>query len=281
MVTITPACLLFGRTIGAMNGAVVYVLRCADNTLYTGWTADLAIRLLAHRTGRAAKYTRSRLPCMLVAWWHVPDRGSALRDEAAFKRLSRRQKLKALASSQVFQRPVRNAPTLHASRGIRMPGHTAPQGTERTTLVEQARTSQVRLSTNKGDIVFAFYADDAPGHCAAFIKLAKAGFYDGLRFHRVEPGFVVQGGDPQGDGTGGPGYRLDAEFNNRPHVRGTVAMARSSNPNSAGSQFYICLGDARFLDKQYTVLGQTTEGLDVLDAIKVGDVMQRVSVEQL
>lgn len=263
-----------------MDGAVVYVLRCADNTLYTGWTTDLTVRLLAHRRGRAAKYTRSRLPCMLVAWWQVPDRRNALREEAAFKRLNRRQKMQALAASQVFERPVRNAPTLqYTSKGRRMAGNTAPQGPELASLLEQARTSQIRVRTNKGDIVFTFYADDAPRHSAAFVKLAKAGFYDGLRFHRVEPGFVIQGGDPDGNGTGGPGYRLDAEFNNHPHVRGTVAMARSVNPNSAGSQFYICLGDARFLDKQYTVFGQTTLGLDVLDSIKVGDVMERVSVE--
>ncbi len=263
-----------------MNRAVVYVLRCADNTLYTGWTTDLAIRLLAHRSGRAAKYTRSRLPCMLVAWWEVPDRASALREEASFKRLSRTQKMRALASSQVFARPVRNAPTLQNSlKGNHMPAYTAPSGAELQTFLEQARSSQIRLSTNKGDIVFKLYADDAPQHCAAFVKLARAGFYDGLLFHRVEPGFVVQGGDPDGNGTGGPGYRLDAEFNDHPHLRGTVAMARSANPNSAGSQFYICLGDARFLDKQYTVFGHTTEGLDVLDTIKVGDVMERVSVE--
>jgi peptidyl-prolyl cis-trans isomerase B (cyclophilin B) len=116
-------------------------------------------------------------------------------------------------------------------------------------------------------------------HSAAFIKLAESGFYDGLSFHRVEPGFVVQGGDPRGDGTGGPGYQLKAEFNNRPHVRGTVAMARSSQPDSAGSQFYICLGDARFLDGQYTVFGQMTDGFEALDAIRRGDVMTAVKVE--
>ena len=127
-------------------------------------------------------------------------------------------------------------------------------------------------------MVFSFYADDAPQHCAAFIKLADAGFYDGTAFHRVEPGFVIQGGDPQGDGTGGPGYNLKAEFNDRPHVRGTVAMARASSPDSAGSQFYVCLDDARFLDKQYTVFGQLTEGFETLDAIRRGDKMTKVSV---
>lgn len=160
-----------------------------------------------------------------------------------------------------------------------MTTHTAPLGEELRTYLERARTSQVRITTNKGDIVFAFYADDAPQHCAAFVKLAEGGFYDGLKFHRVEPGFVIQGGDPEGNGTGGPGYRLKAEFNARPHVRGTVAMARAANPDSAGSQFYICLGDARFLDRQYTVFGQMSEGFEVLDAIRAGDTMTNVTVE--
>ena len=160
-----------------------------------------------------------------------------------------------------------------------MPALTAPVGEELRALIDRAKTSQVRLSTTKGEIVFTFYPDEAPQHCAAFLKLAETGFYDGLAFHRVEPGFVVQGGDPSGNGTGGPGYRLKAEFNAHPHVRGTVAMARSSDPDSAGSQFYICLDDARFLDKQYTVFGQMTGGFDALDAIRVGDCMTKVAVE--
>jgi peptidylprolyl isomerase/peptidyl-prolyl cis-trans isomerase B (cyclophilin B) len=157
--------------------------------------------------------------------------------------------------------------------------YAAPKDDEIDAYRERAKASQIRIATEKGDIVFTFFPDDAPLHTAAFMKLAEAGFYDGLSFHRVEPGFVVQGGDPDGDGTGGPGYRLKAEFNERPHLRGTVAMARSSNPDSAGSQFYICLNDARFLDNQYTVFGQMTEGFDVLDQIRVGDTMTAVTVE--
>lgn len=154
-----------------------------------------------------------------------------------------------------------------------------PTTDEVRTLSERARTSQARISTDKGDILFTFFPDDAPVHTAAFIKLAEQGYYDGLTFHRVEPGFVVQGGDPQGDGTGGPGYRLKAEFNARPHLRGTVAMARSSNPDSAGSQFYICLDDARFLDNNYTVFGQMSDGFDALDGIRRGDKMNKVTIE--
>lgn len=160
-----------------------------------------------------------------------------------------------------------------------MPAHTPPSGDELWALRDEAKTARIRIKTPKGDIVFRFFADDAPQHSAAFIKLARAGFYDGLNFHRYEPGFVIQGGDPQGDGTGGPGYHLDAEFNDNPHHRGAVAMARSSNPNSAGSQFYITLDEARFLDKNYTVFGEVVEGMDVVDQIRKGDVMETVSVE--
>lgn len=157
--------------------------------------------------------------------------------------------------------------------------HVPPQSPEIGELTERAQRSQVRIATARGDILFQLFPDDAPIHTAAFIKLAEAGFYDGLTFHRVEPRFVVQGGDPSGDGTGGPGYHLKAEFNARPHLRGTVAMARASAPDSAGSQFYICLGDARFLDGKYTVFGQMTEGFEALDAIRRGDVMTSVKVE--
>jgi peptidyl-prolyl cis-trans isomerase B (cyclophilin B) len=157
--------------------------------------------------------------------------------------------------------------------------HTPPQAPEMKELNERASRSQVRITTAHGDIVFQLFPEDAPLHSAAFIKLADAGFYNGLKFHRVEPGFVVQGGDPKGDGTGGPGYNLKAEFNARPHVRGTVAMARAASPDSAGSQFYICLGDASFLNGQYTVFGQMTEGFDALDAIKRGDAMVSVKTE--
>jgi len=160
-----------------------------------------------------------------------------------------------------------------------MPTNTPPTGAELDQLASEAEGVHARIHTKKGDIVFRFYPHEARQHSAAFIKLARAGFYDGLKFHRVEPGFVIQGGCPQGTGTGGPGYNLDAEFSSLPHVEGTVAMARAGNPNSAGSQFYICLDDARFLDHQYTVFGQVTEGQQVVDSIRVGDVMETVTIE--
>jgi peptidylprolyl isomerase/peptidyl-prolyl cis-trans isomerase B (cyclophilin B) len=160
-----------------------------------------------------------------------------------------------------------------------MATNTKPTGDELTALAAEAKTARARITTPKGDIVFSFYPDDAPQHSAAFIKLARNGFYDGLTFHRYEPGFVIQGGDPSGNGTGGPGYTIDAEFSELKHVKGTVAMARSSNPNSAGSQFYIVLGDAPFLNRQYTVFGQVVEGQNVVDQIRAGDVMTKVAIE--
>ncbi len=154
--------------------------------------------------------------------------------------------------------------------------HELPSPQETIGLTSQAKNLQARIVTQQGDIIFTFFPDDAPLTVASFIKLARNGFYDGLTFHRVEPGFVIQGGCPLGTGTGGPGYRLKAEFNDRLHDAGAVAMARSQSPDSAGSQFYVCLEDAHFLDHNYTVFGRVTSGLDVARRIKVGDVMKVV-----
>lgn len=175
---------------------------------------------------------------------------------------------------------VRESPSERGTIGT-VAAHNPPTADEVTTLSRDAKNLQARITTPHGDIVFKFYADDAPTTVAAFIKLARAGFYDGLNFHRVEPGFVVQGGCPEGTGRGGPGYNLREEFNKRKHVQGTVAMARAQSPNSAGSQFYICLEAAPFLDNQYTVFGQVTSGFDKVQKIKVGDKMERVRIEAL
>lgn len=129
-----------------------------------------------------------------------------------------------------------------------------------------------------GEITLEFFAEDAPKTVENFVTLAKKGFYDGLTFHRVEPKFVVQGGDPQGNGRGGPGYTIKDEFNKQKHVRGVLAMARTQAPNSAGSQFYITLAPAHFLDGQYTVFGKVTGGMEVVDKIRVGDKMKSVKI---
>jgi peptidylprolyl isomerase/peptidyl-prolyl cis-trans isomerase B (cyclophilin B) len=217
----------------------------------------------------------------LLAWWHPESYAQAQSQEARFKQLDRAGKLAVLVADEAFGCVVHKPPHTHRTLAPKeaLMSHVPPQSDELDAYTEEARDAQVRIATSKGDIVFTFFPDDAPMHSAAFLKLAKAGFYDGLTFHRVEPGFVVQGGDPDGDGTGGPGYRLKAEFNTKPHLRGTVAMARAGSPDSAGSQFYICLDDARFLDGQYTVFGQMSEGFETLDKIKRGDAMTSVTVE--
>lgn len=130
------------------------------------------------------------------------------------------------------------------------------------------------IKTKFGDITVRFFPDVAPNHVNNFIELAKKGFYNGTTFHRVIPGFMIQGGDPNSKdadrskhGMGGPGYQIKAEFNAKPHKRGILSMARSANPDSAGSQFFICVADAAFLDRQYTVFGEVEKGMDVADKI--------------
>ena len=123
-----------------------------------------------------------------------------------------------------------------------------------------------------GDVVIRLRPDLAPGHVARIKELVGEGFYDGVVFHRVIAGFMAQGGDPTGTGTGGSDRPdLKAEFNKEPHVRGTCSMARTSAPNSANSQFFICFDDARFLDNQYTVWGNVTEGMEHVDALPKGE----------
>jgi cyclophilin family peptidyl-prolyl cis-trans isomerase len=140
-----------------------------------------------------------------------------------------------------------------------------------------AQTGRITLE-NGNQIDIAFYPEDAPKTVENFVTLAKKGFYNGLNFHRVVPDFVVQGGCPKGDGTGGPGYTIKAEFNSKKHLRGTVAMARSQSPDSAGCQFYICYGPTPHLDRNYTVFGQVTSGMEHVDRIKQGDRMKTVEI---
>ena len=136
------------------------------------------------------------------------------------------------------------------------------------------------IETGKGTIKFELYEDLAPITTANFIELAGRNFYDGLNFHRVEPGFVIQGGCPLGNGMGGSDKKIQLEVS--PNLKhgdaGAVAMARSSDPNSASSQFYITLGPAAFLDNNYAVFGRVTEGMDVVNKIRVGDTMSKVTI---
>lgn len=127
------------------------------------------------------------------------------------------------------------------------------------------------LDTTKGEVVIEMRPDLAPNHCARIKELVSSGFYNGTPFHRVIDGFMAQGGDPTGTGTGGSGKHLDAEFNSEPHVRGVCSMARAQSPNSADSQFFICFADATFLDRQYTAWGKVVSGMENVDAFAKGE----------
>jgi peptidyl-prolyl cis-trans isomerase B (cyclophilin B) len=140
--------------------------------------------------------------------------------------------------------------------------------------IKKMAETRAVIETKFGNIELRFFPEVAPNHVKNFIELAKKGFYDGTTFHRVIPGFMIQGGDPNSrnpdrtkHGMGGPGYTLKAEFNEKPHKRGTLSMARSANPDSAGSQFFICVADSFFLDRQYTVFGEVVSGMEVADKI--------------
>jgi len=140
--------------------------------------------------------------------------------------------------------------------------------------VKKMSEQQAIVHTTLGDITLKFFPEVAPNHVNNFIELAKKGIYNGTTFHRVVPKFVIQGGDPNTKnpdrskhGMGGPGHQIKAEFNNKPHRRGTLSMARSAHPNSAGSQFFICVADVPFLDRQYTVFGEVVKGMEVVDKI--------------
>jgi peptidyl-prolyl cis-trans isomerase B (cyclophilin B) len=156
------------------------------------------------------------------------------------------------------------------------------------------------IKTNKGEITVALFGDEAPIHVGSFVELSKKGFYDDTKFHRYEPNFVVQGGDPQtkdmtseevaqqaGDqasplGTGGPGYNIEGEFdplsNPNKHIAGALGMARTQDPNSAGSQFYFTLQDSSFLDGKYTVFGQVQKGMDVVNELRPGDTIESITI---
>ena len=140
--------------------------------------------------------------------------------------------------------------------------------------IKKMSETKATIETKFGNIELQFFPDVAPNHVNNFIELAKKGFYDGTTFHRVIPKFMIQGGDPNSKqpdrskhGQGGPGHTVKAEFNNKPHKRGTLSMARAAHPDSAGSQFFICVADSSFLDGKYTAFGEVVSGMDVADKI--------------
>lgn len=166
----------------------------------------------------------------------------------------------------------------NTQEGKDMPELSAPSKKEQEAAKNAGKVTAV-IETDKGTIEIMLRGDLAPLTVANFTKLAKSGFYDGLTFHRVED-WVVQGGDPSGDGTGGPGYTIKLEIaKDLTNSRGAVAMARTSDPNSAGSQFYILKKKADWLDGQYAVFGNVMKGLDIVDKLEIGDVMKKVTIK--
>jgi len=171
------------------------------------------------------------------------------------------------------------APAPVAQGDIQMTTPETNQAPDLTVDANGLSKATVVMNTTKGFIKFKFYPKDAPNTVKRMIELINQKFYNGLAFHRVVPGFVIQGGDPLGNGTGGSGQRLKAEFNDRRHIEGTVAMARAADPDSADSQFYIALGTQPHLDRSYTVFGQVIDGLDAVRKIQPGDKMTAVHIE--
>lgn len=174
---------------------------------------------------------------------------------------------------------------------LALPAHSAPPKPAHPMAAHPlAAAPVVRMVTTRGTILIKLYPKDAPVSVANFEKLVKKGFYNGLTFHRITalnpsaPSKIVQGGDPAGNGSGGPGYMIKGEFKangvNNPltHIAGAFAMARSSDPDSAGSQFYICVNPVHFLDNNYAVFGQVIKGLDVADKLQIGDKMTKVTL---
>lgn len=172
------------------------------------------------------------------------------------------------------------------SSGLSLPESGSPYTAPTDQKLDATKAYFATIATPKGDIVVQLWPEIAPKHVNSLVFLAREGFFDGLTFHRVEPGFVIQGGDPNGDGSGGPGYAIPGEFNAAnpvPHRKGTLAMARTQDPNSAGSQFYIVLADgpsASGLDGQYTNFGHVVKGMSIVEQIAVGDAMTKVTIEE-
>lgn len=144
--------------------------------------------------------------------------------------------------------------------------------------VELTGTEKAVVLTNRGEFTFELYSTDAPNTVSNFIRLAEAGFYDGLTWHRYVAGFVIQGGDPLGDGTGNAGYNIDFEGSGQPHVKGAVGMARSQDPNSASCQFYVCLEAAHHLNGGYCVFGKVIDGMDVVKQLRVDDKIESITI---
>lgn len=173
-------------------------------------------------------------------------------------------------------------PEVVAEPTVDTPDQPVAGESEEDTNVTESTDTVIKIETGKGEIICKLFDEKAPITAGNFLLLIEDGFYDGIVIHRVDPGFVIQGGCPQGNGMGGPGFAIPLEVSPElKHAKGILSMARSTAPDSAGSQFFICLGSGSavdFLDMSYAVFGEVTEGIEVVDQIAIGDVMTKVSV---
>jgi peptidyl-prolyl cis-trans isomerase B (cyclophilin B) len=171
--------------------------------------------------------------------------------------------------------------TLFLTGVIKMPSQPAKSYKSPTPMVIDVNKKYTAvIKTAKGDLTLELYPQDAPVTVNNFVTLARKGFYNGLTFHRIIPGFMAQGGDPKGDGSGGPGYTIPDEINQRKHVTGALSMAKTAQPNTGGSQFFICFAPQPHLDGIHTVFGQLTQGTDVLKQLVIGDKMNEVVISE-
>ena len=234
-------------------------------------------RLYERAVGKTTNYgSRNDYPVNFDGRDYIRDPAQYTRDIAAISHGEYAALVKTL-NEDGFSRQARSITKRRLNRAANGLADLMYSIRKKATKVDRPR---IAFETTKGRFVVRLFPKDAPFTVANFVKLADQGFYDGLTFHRYVPGFVIQGGDPKGDGTGGPGYAIPAEFNSRPHQRGTLAMARGADPDSAGSQFYIALTRAQTqqLDGQYTVFGQVVKGMSVVDKLRADDIMNRVYV---
>jgi len=218
-------------------------------------------RELAAAKAEAEKLTAEKLAAEQAAAERIAAENAAA--EAEKRRISEaaEKQRQAVAQAEQDAQKARAANAAAAAVFAKTPADAAPVN------VQELTGLVAELTTGKGTLVLALRPDKAPRHVQNFVDLARKGFYDGLTFHSIVPGVKVQGGDPKGDGSGGPGYQIPAEFSDLRHLRGTLSMARASHPDTAGSQFFICLADDPRLDGQYTAFGRLVKGWETLDAI--------------
>jgi cyclophilin family peptidyl-prolyl cis-trans isomerase/predicted GIY-YIG superfamily endonuclease len=240
----------------------LYIIKCSDESLYTGIAKDVERRLKMHREGKGARYTRTRRPLEMVYQESCRTRTEALVRECAVKALP---KAKKLALIERFRPPLALALVVTS---LLLAGCETAEPKREVSTTEGEEVVKIKIETTLGDIYADLYPEAAPRTVENFVALARKKFYDGILFHRVIPGFMIQTGDPTGTGRGGPGYEFDDEFSPRARhsEKGVLSMA-NAGPNTNGSQFFITLAPTPWLDDRHSVFGKVTRGIEVAEKI--------------